>query len=56
MQEEVVNSNAINMFVAVTMVQQIMRGLSGPASDGEKVSVITEAVFSQLKRNGGNSS
>jgi hypothetical protein len=52
-----VNSNAMDdMFVAFTMVQQIMTGLSGAAPEEEKVAVITKAVFSLLKRNGGNSS
>jgi hypothetical protein len=38
------------------MVQQIMTGLSSAASEEEKVAVITKAVFSLLKHNGGNSS
>jgi hypothetical protein len=54
--EEIVNSNAMDMFVAFTMVQQIMTGLSSAASEEEKVSIITKAVFSLLKRNGGYSS
>jgi hypothetical protein len=41
-----------DMYVAFTMVQQIMTGLSGAASEEEKVSVITKAVFSLLKHNG----
>jgi hypothetical protein len=54
MQEEIVNSNAMDdMFVAFTMVQQIMTGLSIAASEEEKVSIITKSVFSLLKRNGG---
>jgi hypothetical protein len=57
MQEEIVNSNAMDdMFVAFTIVQQIMTGLSGTASEEEEVSIITKAVFSLLKRNGGNNS
>jgi hypothetical protein len=57
MKEEIVNSNAINyMFVAFTMVQQVMTELSGAASEEEKVSIISKAVFSLLRRNGGNSS
>jgi hypothetical protein len=57
MQEEIINSNAMDdMFVAFTMVQQIMTGLSSAASEEEKVSIITESVFSLLKRNGGYSS
>jgi hypothetical protein len=54
MQEETVNSNTMDdMFVAFTMVQQIMTGLSSAASEEEKVSIITKSVFSQLKRSGG---
>jgi hypothetical protein len=57
MQEETVNSNAMNdMFVAFTMAQQIMTGLSSAASAEEKVSIITKSVFSLLKCNGGYSS
>jgi hypothetical protein len=42
MQEEIVNSNAMDdMFVAFTMVQQVMTGLSNAASEGEKDSIIT---------------
>jgi hypothetical protein len=52
MQANVVNSNAMDMYIAFTMVQQIMTGLSGAASEEEKVSVITKAVFSLLKYNG----
>jgi hypothetical protein len=37
MQKEIVNSNAMDMFVAFTMVQQIMTGISGAASVEEKV-------------------
>jgi hypothetical protein len=57
MQEEIVNSNAMDdMFIAFTTVQQNKTGLSGAASEIQKVSIITKAVFSLLKRNGGNSS
>jgi hypothetical protein len=53
MPEEIVNTNAMDdKFVAFTMVQQIMTGLSNAASEEEKVSIITKAVFSPLKRNG----
>jgi hypothetical protein len=56
-QEEIVNSNSMDdMFVAFTMVQQIMIGLSSAASEEEKVSIITKCVFSLLKRNGSYSS
>jgi hypothetical protein len=56
-QEEIVNSNKIDgMFVAFTMVKQIMTGLSSPAPKEEKVSIITKCVFSLLKRNGSYSS
>jgi hypothetical protein len=52
-----VNSNGMDdMFVAFTMVQKIMTGPTGAASEEEKVAVITKAVSSLLKRNGGNSS
>jgi hypothetical protein len=57
MQEEIVNSNAMDdMFAAFTMVQQIRAGLSSAASEEEKVSITTKSVFSLLKRNGGYSS
>jgi hypothetical protein len=57
MQEESANSNAMDdMFVAFTMVQQIMTGLSRAASEEEKVSIITKSVISLLKRNGSYSS
>jgi hypothetical protein len=41
-----------DMYVAFTVVQQIMTGLSGAASEEEEFSVITKAVFSLLKHNG----
>jgi hypothetical protein len=54
MQDEIVNSNAMDdVFVAFTLVQQIMTRLSSAASEEEKVTFITESVFSVLKRNGG---
>jgi hypothetical protein len=57
MQEEIINNNAMGgMFVAFTMVQQIMTGLSSAASEEEKVSIITKSVVSLLKHNGGYSS
>jgi hypothetical protein len=46
----------MDIFVAFTMVQQIMTGLSRAASEDKKVSVITKSVFSLLEHNGGNSS
>jgi hypothetical protein len=56
-QAKVLNGNEMDdVFVALTMVQQITTGLSGAASEEENVSVIIKAVFSLLKRNGGNSS
>jgi hypothetical protein len=56
-QEEIVNSSAMDdMFVAFTMVQQIMTVLSSAASEEEKVSIITKSVFSLLKHNGGYTS
>jgi hypothetical protein len=56
MQVEIVNSNAMDMFVAFTMVQQIMTGISSAASEEENVSIIIKSVFNLLKRNGGYSS
>jgi hypothetical protein len=57
MQEEVINSNEMDdMFIAFTMVQQILAGLSSAASEEEKFSIITKSVFSLLKDNGGYSS
>jgi hypothetical protein len=56
MQEDILNSNAMDMFVAFTMVQQIMTRLSGAASEEEEVSIITKSVFNLLKCNGGYSS
>jgi hypothetical protein len=44
------------MFVAFTMVQQILKEVSGAATEEEKASVITEAVFSFLKRTTGSCS
>jgi hypothetical protein len=56
-QEEIVNSIAMDdIFVAFTMMQQIMTGLSSAASQEKKFSIITKSVFSLLKRNGGYSS
>jgi hypothetical protein len=57
MQEEMLKSNAMDhMFVAFTVVQQIMTGLSSAASEEENVSIITKTSFSLLKHNGGQSS
>jgi hypothetical protein len=53
MQANVANSNAMDdMYVAFTMVQQIMTGLSGAASEEEEVSVVIKVAFSLLKHNG----
>jgi hypothetical protein len=53
MQKEIVNCNAMDdMFVAFTIVQQIMTGLSSAVSEEEKLSIITKSVFSLRKRNG----
>jgi hypothetical protein len=53
MQEEIGKSNAMDdMFVAFTMVQHIMIGLSSAASEEGEVSIITKSVFRLLKRNG----
>jgi hypothetical protein len=53
-----VYSNAMDghMFLAFTMVQQIVTELSGTATEKEKVAVITDAVFRLLKNNASNSS
>jgi hypothetical protein len=53
-----VNSNAMDgdMFLAFTMVQQIMTELSGAGTEKQKVAVITKAVFRLLKNNANNSS
>jgi hypothetical protein len=57
MQGKIINSNTMDeIFVAFTMVGQIMTGLSSAASEEEKVSIITKSVFSLLKRNDGYSS
>jgi hypothetical protein len=46
MQANVVNNNAMDdMYVAFTMAQQIMTGLSGAASEEQKVSVIVKVVL-----------
>jgi hypothetical protein len=45
MQANVNNNTMDDMYVAFTMVQQIMTGLSGAASEEEKVSVIIKAVL-----------
>jgi hypothetical protein len=42
-----------DMFVAFTMLQQNLTGLSSAASEEKKVSIITKSVFRLLKRNGG---
>jgi hypothetical protein len=52
-----VNSNAMDdMFLAFTMVQQIMTELSGAVTEKEKVAITTKAVFRLLKNNVNNSS
>jgi hypothetical protein len=50
-----VNSNAMDMCSAFTVVQQIMTELSGTATDKEKVDVITKPAFRLLKNNANNS-
>jgi hypothetical protein len=55
MQEVIVNRNALGMFVAFTLVQQMMTGLSSASSEEENFSIITKSVLSLLKRNGGYS-
>jgi hypothetical protein len=53
-----VNSNAMDndMFLAFTMVQQIMTVLSGAETEKEKTAIINKAVFRLLKNNANNSS
>jgi hypothetical protein len=55
-QAENVNSNAMDMFLTFTTVQQIMTGLSGAETEKEKFAVITKVVFRLLKSNANNSS
>jgi hypothetical protein len=56
-QAESVNNNVMdNMFLAFTMVQQIMTELSGAMIENENVALITKAVFRLLKNNANNSS
>jgi hypothetical protein len=57
MQEEIENSNSMDdMFVAFTMVHQIMTMHSSATSEEENASIINKSVFSILKCNGGYSS
>jgi hypothetical protein len=50
MQAKNVNINAMdNVFLAFTVVQQIVTVLSCAATEKEKVAVITKAVFRLLK-------
>jgi hypothetical protein len=51
-----VNSNTVHddMFLAFTMVQQIMTELSGAAKERENVAVVTKAVFGLFKNNANN--
>jgi hypothetical protein len=52
-----VNNNGMDsMYLAFTVVQQIMAELSGAAAEEEKVTVITKAVFLLLKNNASSSS
>jgi hypothetical protein len=44
------------VFVAFTVVQQIMTDVSVVATEKEKVAVITKAVFRLLKNNASSSS
>jgi hypothetical protein len=56
-QAENVNGNATDgMYLAFTMVRQIMTELSGAATEKEKVAVMTKAVFRLLKNNASSSS
>jgi hypothetical protein len=45
----------MDVFLAFTMVQQIMTELSGVAIQKENVAVITKAVFELSKNNANNS-
>lgn len=55
MQAETVNSKAADdMLLASNMAQQIMTEASGVATEKEKISVKTKAVFSLLKNNASN--
>jgi hypothetical protein len=57
MQAKNVNINATDVFLAFTMVQQIMTELSGAATEKKKkVAVITKSVFRLLKTNFNKSS
>jgi hypothetical protein len=57
MQEAIVNSNKMDdKFVAFNLVQHILTDLSSAVSEEEKISNITNSVFSLLKRNGATSS
>jgi hypothetical protein len=52
-QARILNVNAMDdMFIAFSMVQKIMRGLSGAVTEKEKFSVVTEGAFSVLKSYG----
>jgi hypothetical protein len=56
MQAKNMKSNAMDDTpAAVTMVQQIMRELSGAATEQQKVIVITKVVLRLLKNNANNS-
>jgi hypothetical protein len=50
------NINATDVFLAFTMVQQIMTDLSGVTTGKGKVAAISQVVFSLLKNNANNSS
>jgi hypothetical protein len=55
MQAKNINSNAMDGTLAtITMVQQIMTGLSGAVTEKEKVIIITEVVLRLLKNNANN--
>jgi hypothetical protein len=55
-QAKTVNINATDMFLAFTVVQQIMTVLSGAATEKENVAVITKAAFRLLKNTANSSS
>jgi hypothetical protein len=51
-----VNINAMDVFLAFDMVQQIMTEFIGAVTEREMIAVLTKAVFKLLKNNTNNSS
>jgi hypothetical protein len=56
MQTKNINNNSTDMFVAFTMVQQIITELLGAATEKEKAADITKTMFKLLKNNAINNS